>query len=156
MNNLKQRRDFFQKHLPVIKTREKKSDGKSASRLKNTCPACGYLTLHTRAAFEICPICFWEDDGFDDPEAEEVSQANQETLKEYRKNIQRMLDKIRYTDFPFQDIKKEFKEKFIEIDELIDNYTPVQLDEIMRAQEELIGLFISNKIFGLTGLLERK
>jgi hypothetical protein len=36
------------------------------------CPCCGYKTLHARAADEICPVCFWEDDGQDDHDAEEV------------------------------------------------------------------------------------
>jgi hypothetical protein len=36
------------------------------------CPCCHYKTLHARSAFEICPICFWEDDGQDDHDASEV------------------------------------------------------------------------------------
>ena len=36
------------------------------------CPCCKYKTLHTRAAFEICPVCFWEDDGQDEHDADEV------------------------------------------------------------------------------------
>ena len=36
------------------------------------CPCCGYKTLHGRAGFEICPVCFWEDDGQDDHDADEV------------------------------------------------------------------------------------
>lgn len=27
------------------------------------CPCCGFLTLDERGTFEICPVCFWEDDG---------------------------------------------------------------------------------------------
>jgi Cysteine-rich CPCC len=33
------------------------------------CPCCGYLTLTHRGGFEICPVCFWEDDGQDDVDA---------------------------------------------------------------------------------------
>ncbi|NKF24508.1 CPCC family cysteine-rich protein [Solimonas marina] len=36
------------------------------------CPCCGYKTLIERAAYEICPVCFWEDDGQDEAEATEV------------------------------------------------------------------------------------
>lgn len=36
------------------------------------CPCCHYRTLHERGGFEICPVCFWEDDGQDDPDADEV------------------------------------------------------------------------------------
>ncbi len=36
------------------------------------CPCCGYLTLGERGGYEICSVCFWEDDGQDDHDADEV------------------------------------------------------------------------------------
>ena len=36
------------------------------------CPCCKYKTLHSRGAYEICPVCFWEDDGQDEHDADEV------------------------------------------------------------------------------------
>jgi len=30
--------------------------------IHNCCPCCGYLTLRERGGFEICPVCFWQDD----------------------------------------------------------------------------------------------
>ncbi|BCB85706.1 CPCC family cysteine-rich protein [Phytohabitans suffuscus] len=36
------------------------------------CPCCGYVTLAERGGFEICQVCFWEDDGQDDPDADAV------------------------------------------------------------------------------------
>ncbi|HWM02238.1 MAG TPA: CPCC family cysteine-rich protein [Actinophytocola sp.] len=36
------------------------------------CPCCGYLTLGERGGFEICDVCFWEDDGQDDHDADIV------------------------------------------------------------------------------------
>jgi hypothetical protein len=36
------------------------------------CPCCGNPTLHGRGHFEICELCNWEDDGQDDPHADEV------------------------------------------------------------------------------------
>ena len=36
------------------------------------CPCCRSLTLCGRGGFEICPVCFWEDDGQDDHDADEV------------------------------------------------------------------------------------
>ena len=36
------------------------------------CPCCRHLTLSEGADFEICPVCFWEDDGQDDTDADEV------------------------------------------------------------------------------------
>ena len=31
--------------------------------MNSACPCCGYLTLSQNAAYEICGVCFWEDDG---------------------------------------------------------------------------------------------
>jgi len=36
------------------------------------CPCCHHKTLHGRAGYEICSVCFWEDDGQDDHDADEV------------------------------------------------------------------------------------
>jgi hypothetical protein len=36
------------------------------------CPCCRSVTLPERGAFEMCPVCFWEDDGQDDHDADEV------------------------------------------------------------------------------------
>ena len=36
------------------------------------CPCCGYITLDERGGHEICPVCFWNDDGQDDHDADRV------------------------------------------------------------------------------------
>ena len=36
------------------------------------CPCCRYKTLNGRGNYQICPICFWEDDGQDDQDADLV------------------------------------------------------------------------------------
>lgn len=36
------------------------------------CPCCRYPTLGERGVYEICPICWWEDDGQDDADADVV------------------------------------------------------------------------------------
>lgn len=36
------------------------------------CPCCRSCTLGERGGFEICPVCFWEDDGQDDHDADVV------------------------------------------------------------------------------------
>ncbi|NJP26805.1 hypothetical protein FLW53_21955 [Microbispora sp. SCL1-1] len=33
------------------------------------CPCCGFLALNVRGGYEICPVCFREDDGQDDHDA---------------------------------------------------------------------------------------
>ncbi|MBS7426825.1 hypothetical protein KHP59_01710 [Virgibacillus sp. 19R1-5] len=47
--------------------------------MKYTCPCCGYKTLNEEppGTFEICEICFWEDDytQFADPDYEGGANA---------------------------------------------------------------------------------
>ncbi|MFB8424956.1 CPCC family cysteine-rich protein [Priestia megaterium] len=56
---------------------------------KYTCPCCGYNTLEEEppGTFDICEICFWEDDGvqFNDPDYE--GGANVISLKEAQRNF---------------------------------------------------------------------
>jgi hypothetical protein len=50
----------------------------------STCPVCGFLTLRGDP-FDVCRVCFWEDDGTRDPHA--PSAANRLTLAEARANF---------------------------------------------------------------------
>jgi hypothetical protein len=36
------------------------------------CPCCKFKTLRGRGGFDVCPVCYWEDDGQDEPDAEKV------------------------------------------------------------------------------------
>lgn len=40
--------------------------------VRYACPCCRFLTLDERGGYEICPVCFWEDDGQDDQDATRV------------------------------------------------------------------------------------
>ena len=44
------------------------------------CPCCALKTLHGRGHDEICPVCFSEDDGQDDHDADEVRGGPNGTL----------------------------------------------------------------------------
>lgn len=52
------------------------------------CPCCGFTTLSAMGGHERCPVCFWTDDGQDDPRAAEVwNGANGDvSLAQARKN----------------------------------------------------------------------
>ncbi len=43
-----------------------------ATTPKHQCPCCGYRTLSQRNEYEICLVCFWEDDGQEDADADVV------------------------------------------------------------------------------------
>ena len=40
--------------------------------LRYNCPCCGFRTLSERGGFEICEVCFWQDDGQDEHDADVV------------------------------------------------------------------------------------
>ena len=44
------------------------------------CPCCRFLTLTERNTFEICPVCFWEDDGQDDIDADDIKGGPNRSL----------------------------------------------------------------------------
>lgn len=53
------------------------------------CPCCGYLTLTDahQGSYELCPVCFWEDDQvqFRDPDYE--GGANRPSLRQAQRNF---------------------------------------------------------------------
>lgn len=52
-----------------------------------TCPCCGLQTLEERWAFDICPVCWWEDDGQDNVDAHlEAGGPNRVSLTQARIN----------------------------------------------------------------------
>lgn len=75
---------YFHEGLIAMMNREKANNALFA------CPCCGYATLVEVAEYEICEICFWEDDGEDDYHAIERSffgGPNGVSLKEARFNF---------------------------------------------------------------------
>lgn len=56
------------------------------------CPCCGYKTLEEiydskeGTGYEICPYCFWEDDGTTDPDS--YRSINKGCITDYRNKIQ--------------------------------------------------------------------
>jgi Cysteine-rich CPCC len=55
-------------------------------RIKHTCFICGYRTLDNRCDWDICPICFWEDDVWLELEDKE-SPANAMMVSEAQSNF---------------------------------------------------------------------
>ncbi|MCM2997180.1 hypothetical protein M3647_06830 [Paenibacillus cellulositrophicus] len=50
-----------------------------------SCPSCEFKTLPTKGEYDICPVCFWEDDGRTDPSY--YSSPNHMTLAQARDNF---------------------------------------------------------------------
>jgi len=53
------------------------------------CPCCGYLTIGEEppGTFEICPVCFWEDDNVQFENPNYVGGANSVSLNQARENF---------------------------------------------------------------------
>jgi len=51
------------------------------------CYCCGYKTLRGRGEYDICRVCWWEDDGGSDPE--KYSSVNHMTLQEGKLNFEK-------------------------------------------------------------------
>lgn len=69
MSNFSNRRSWFDAYFEDVRSGIRKSP---SCGMLYTCPCCGYPTLSERGGYDICEICFWEDDGQDDPNADEV------------------------------------------------------------------------------------
>lgn len=69
---------------------------------KYACPCCGYLTLtyEPPGTFEICTVCYWEDDNLQYTEPEREGGANLICLREAMENFR----KCGATSLEFMDV----------------------------------------------------
>lgn len=147
IDNFIQPRDFFQKNF-ALKISGKRTDPKYTNTLKNTCPVCGYLTLEERDAYDICAICFWEDDGSDDSELFSESGPNQMTLHEGREIFQEAKRKLMSANTGGDELIDTLRSMFLNLDQSIAHENRSD-KEILVLQNEIIELLTKNKVFGL-------
>ena len=85
LEEIERRQQWFEYYTNQERVLYEAQDGKSFA-----CPCCGYLTLEDRGGYNICPVCFWEDDGQDDHNADLVLGGPNGglSLSEARKNFQ--------------------------------------------------------------------
>jgi hypothetical protein len=90
--SLAERRQWFDCYLQRIEQGQVDSPRLGA---RYPCPCCGYPTLEMLAHWEICDLCSWEDDGQDDPHADDVwGGPNYDlSLSQARRNFELYLDK---------------------------------------------------------------
>lgn len=127
---LSKRRKFFDKLLPKLEGADFRNDVKG---LSNTCPSCGFPTLGVRCSWEICLICFWEDDGQDDPDADETwaGPNGNYSLTQHRIKWLRNFEEMKKSDFIGEELT------------LADNV--ILSEEVAANKEELLKLFDSVK-----------
>jgi hypothetical protein len=69
MDEAVQRRAWFDEYVGRV---ERGTLRLPVAGVRYSCPCCSYPTLSERGGYEICQLCHWEDDGQDDPHADEV------------------------------------------------------------------------------------
>lgn len=151
VDDLKARREYFQRNFPMVNIALKRVDVNSYDFLKNTCPNCGYLTLQERTAFEICSICFWEDDGLDDFEENEESGPNHMSLKEGRMIFYDAKMKLISTKHNANSFISLLRSHFFELDTLISQES-TNKNEIIKIHNNIQNLLDTNKIYGLENI----
>lgn len=59
--------------------------------MKYRCQCCGYLTLEdpVNGSYEICSVCFWENDEVQNDDPSYAGGANEPSLMEARRNFER-------------------------------------------------------------------
>jgi hypothetical protein len=105
--------------LQYITNLGQKSVVKECSVSEFHCPCCNFPTLPERGAYHICPLCFWEDDGQDEPFEDEVwgGPNGNYSLSEARNNFSMYLTCYRPSDtkaFEINTQKNPIKKQLIE------------------------------------------
>lgn len=59
---------------------------------KHQCPCCEYFTLNNKAnnTFQICPVCYWEDDGVQMLDPTYIGGANAVSLMQAKENFKKI------------------------------------------------------------------
>jgi Cysteine-rich CPCC len=69
--------------------------------MKNNCQVCSNRTISNKGAFEICPVCYWEDEGeIKNPSKPTGGPNNDLSLEQARLNFKK-----------YGAVSEEFKEK---------------------------------------------
>jgi len=78
---------MFRREIAALDAR----DHANAARMQGwyLCPCCRFPTLTAREAYEVCPLCLWEDDGHDDIDAQALppDSPNGRSLTAARRNF---------------------------------------------------------------------
>ena len=67
--------------------------------VRNPCACCGSLTCYEEAGsgtYNICPVCFWEDDSVQFPRPDYAGGANRPSLNQARANFKEFGAKDRH------------------------------------------------------------
>ncbi len=69
-DELERSRQWFERYVRRLANTSVVKSTRKGQRYR--CPCCLFPTLRERGGFEICKVCFWEDDGQDEQDADTV------------------------------------------------------------------------------------
>ena len=85
-------------------------------KLKYKCPCCNYYTFDSKlkGEYDICPVCFWEDDPFqaEDPDLE--GMGNTDSLNQARENYKKF---GACQEEYIKNVRKPYKDEFTGLDD---------------------------------------
>lgn len=127
-----------------------------------SCPCCGYPTLAGRGTDEICEICWWEDDGQDDDQADEVAGGPNAgySLNDARENFQQYLvmfppEKDRRIGGPDSEAALGLKVKLIQaFESMMGEPAPEQMNSLweqVRAMERALNAELKTRMRSTSG-----
>lgn len=89
-NKIEMRVKWFARYVDKLVHQSVTAEAKEG--VKYRCPCCGYKTLDERGGYDICPVCFWEDDGQDDADADTIRGGpnGRLSLTQARENYQKI------------------------------------------------------------------
>jgi len=106
-----------------------------------TCACCGYQTIKAKGDYEICPICFWEDDPVQEADPWFEGGANQPSLFQSQINFrafgameQRFIDDVRPVHGRDQ---KDPNWRLLTADDKIHATTPRHIEAVWGTAEQL-------------------
>jgi len=106
-----------------------------------TCPCCGYKTLTNESEYEICPICFWQDDGNQLVCANSDGGANFEvSLKQAQRNFEEFgactKDMVKHVRKPTQgDVKDPEWRPINDTDVFPDSFSPDEERRLIESKD---------------------
>jgi hypothetical protein len=133
-NVILKRRAFFDLHFAPI-------EGCDAfDNLSNSCPSCGYMTLVERCGLNVCPFCYWKDDGQDNADADEVSGGPNDhySLTVHREELFDWMTALKKRKQEDGDLESKMGQELTRLDELMQASTidkPAILDQIALLSE---------------------
>ncbi|QTD38698.1 hypothetical protein JL193_05375 [Polaribacter batillariae] len=112
LQNYEDRKNLFESYL------------KQYEELSFICASCGYPTINKPASYEVCSICEWEDNGYNDNQLFRFNHATHEplTLFEYRINIGEQILSEPKTFFDAKNIILSIKEYENKFDIILEKY----------------------------------